>query len=257
MIDMTTEEFLKSGLLEQRVMGLLSDKQVAEVDAYIAEHPEVSHIYSDMQDSISQLADSYGISPPPGSKSAVLKSIRQQQDATQLKKNPTITWVTAVAFIGLAAYAVLSWSQLQTAKQQLKNAKIDYAALQDDCRKNKARTEEYAAQLLFYTDGNLQVEELSGNDKLAGFAAVTHFNKDLGKYSLEVLELGDMPSGKCMYLWGDVDGKMIKLEKINPDSESAILAFDPRMTSFNITLEDEGKDIDHPDVANLVASISI
>ena len=69
----------------------------------------------------------------------------------------------------------------------------------------------------------------------------------------------DLPQGKCVQLWGDLDGEMIPIAVIDPiQDEEYDLAINPKFTSLNLTIEDktaDGKGQDHPDVSQLFASI--
>ena len=83
------------------------------------------------------------------------------------------------------------------------------------------------------------------------------YNKEKEVLSIEGLIKGDIPNGKCYYLWGDIDSKMIKIGRLDDPEMATFAALDPNMVSLNVTIEDAEVEIDHPDVSQLVGSVAI
>ena len=83
-------------------------------------------------------------------------------------------------------------------------------------------------------------------------------NQEIVHYSTPTI---DLPSDKCLQLWGDIEGEMIPLGVLNQTVAGSFttIVFDSKMESFNVTIEDKLENVfqDHPDVSQLVGSISI
>ena len=63
----TLEEYISSGILEQFVLGELSEAEAQEVADMAARYPNVRHEISLIEDTLQGLAESLAIEPPPGS----------------------------------------------------------------------------------------------------------------------------------------------------------------------------------------------
>ena len=70
----------------------------------------------------------------------------------------------------------------------------------------------------------------------------------------------DLPKGKCLQMWGDLEGEMIPIAVIDNQDKSYQLDLSSDFASLNLTIEDitdDGLGQTHPDVTQLVSSISI
>jgi len=109
----------------------------------------------------------------------------------------------------------------------------------------------------FYKDTNTESAVLKGNEKLPKFEVVSRYNKSKSQLILDTNSRYSIGNDKMLCLWGDIDGEMILIAKINESTQGEIIDFSSDMTSLNVTLEDLKEEIDHPDVSQLVASVSI
>jgi len=257
MMPTNKDEFLKSGLLEQYVMGLCSEQERLVVEGYISEYDSVRQVYEELQHSISELADSYAIVPPTDVKAKVMEAVQPSGEYSTPQKEGQygkLAMGLALALAVLGIYSLVTISELQS---DLKGSEAQYAQLLADCETSQLQAAATAEQLEFYVSSDTRIAELTGGAVLPGFQAVAHYNKATSQYALDIVESGSIPAGKCLYLWGDKDGKMIKLQRITDTEGHEILVFDSKMESLNLTLEDATALVDHPDVSQLVASAAI
>lgn len=247
---MTAEEFLDTGLLEQYVLGLLDSSQVKEVQQYIDRFPEVKAEFDSMQDSIHRLADSYSIAPPPSIKKQVVSQISPPSSSSSSAGLAKYAFATFALVSLLMAF--FAYQRLERLEQELSDKHLAYASLKEKCEQSQQSLTE---KVTFYAHEATELQSLKGNSLASNFNAKAYYNKPQATYLVEVASYPDLPTSKCLVLWGDLEGKMIKLGKIGPKS-SVFNSFDPKMDSFNVTIE-ESADVDHPDVSQLIASITI
>lgn len=254
---MTPEEFLNTGLLEEYVLGLLTDAKADKVQAYIAKHPSIENTYIDMQTTVSNLAKSHGIIPPAQVKSKVMQSIGNSNRIIIPKENNWLKYVTSAIAIILGIISIISYNTIKSLATELKMEKKAYAELSSDCEKNKEAYETSSRIYAFYKDPNTQSAILKGNEKAPNFELVSHYNKTEGQIALNISSGTDLPNNKMLCLWGDVKGEMILIAKLDPSIQDKIIPFDKNMTSLNVTIEDTQDEINHPDVSQLIASNAI
>jgi len=255
---MTTEEFLDTGLLEEYVMGLCSAEEQSLVEQYINTDTSVREIYDQIQHSISQLADSYAIEPPAGVKARLMDQLEGKASPPTTNGVSSIGRYLLWAIVPLAALlGIVAVTKIGNLQDDVRAAEVRYAALQKECSRTQQQADAVAQSLRFYKSPATLSGMLRGGAIMPKFEAVAHYNKQEGRYTMEVLSIGSMPAGKCLYLWGDKDGHMVKLQKLEDVVEGNQYVFDPAMESFNLTLEDVDVEAEEPDVSNLVASVSI
>lgn len=254
---MTPEEFLNTGLLEEYVLGLLSEVEAGEVEAYMAKHPSIKNTYNDMQNTISNLAKSHGIIPPAHVKENVMQSIGNSNRIIIPKENNWFKYAASALAILLGVLSIISYNKIQSLSTELKMGKKAYAELSSDCEKNKEAYENSSRIYAFYKDPNTQSAILKGNKKAPDFELVSHYNKTEGQIALNISSTTDLPNNKMLCLWGDVQGEMILIAKLDPSTMDNTLPFDGKMTSLNVTIEDLQDEIDHPDVDQIISSVAI
>ncbi len=255
---MTPEEFLNTGLLEQYLMGLLSEEESTQVASYISKHPSVKKTYEELENTIYNLAESHQIRPPASLKEGVMHQIKSEKDIiSSSSSKPWIKYLTGAAAVLLGIICILSYQKIDRLDAQLKEEKIAYENLESSCEASKKSFDTETKFYAFYKDSNTQSTVLKGNAKAPDLKLVSHYNKNKSQLILDLDNAQSIPENKMLCLWGDKEGKMILIAKIDESSLGKLVSFDSEMNSFNITLEDLQEEIDHPDVSQLVASVSI
>jgi len=259
MIRMTTDEFLTSGLLEQYVMGLLEDDKATEVAKYIDSNPSIKDAYDNMQETIASMAIGYGIEPPVRNKEAIIRKMNEKgENLTQPVSK--VSWLLPAVGIAAAVFlclSVLSMFKINSLEQLIESQTASYAALDNDCELVRKISKAQEKQLAFYTHHATRSKELKGTVKGENFMAVAFYNNMSQQIAFDIVNEATLPNGKCLYLWGDLNGEMIKITKVDSEEDTGILNFDKNMASLNITIEDSAVEIDHPDVSQLIASVNI
>ncbi|MFT6337332.1 MAG: hypothetical protein ACI86M_000257 [Saprospiraceae bacterium] len=256
MLKMTEEEFLETGLLEQYVMGLLADKESLQVEEYIASHPEVNRLYQEHQKGILEMAESNSISPSPNVRTSLMNEINTEKKKSTNKMTTGISMaiVFAMVMTAIASYAIM---KLRDTTRALNEQEMKFALLELDCKKAKRQSEKTNLLFAFYQDEKTELALLRGNAKAPNFNLFARHNKNSGQIALEILNPLSLPENKILCLWGDRDGEMILITKLDKTVQDKLITYDIQMVSFNVTIEERAEEIDHPDVSQLIASVAI
>ena len=78
---MNISEYIASGILENYVIGIVSDQEKQEVECLSGIYPEIKNELSKLQSSIESMAELYSLNPPENLKSNILSAI---EDVEQL-----------------------------------------------------------------------------------------------------------------------------------------------------------------------------
>ena len=253
---MTQEEFLETGLLEQYVMGLLSDKESQDVEEYIAKFPEVNRLFKEHQKGILEMAESHSITPSPNVRTSLMNEINttQKTSPNNMTAGISVAIVFAVVMMAIASYAIM---KLRDTTRALNEQEMKFALLELDCKKAKRQSEKTNLLFAFYQDEETELTMLKGNAKAPNFNLFARYNMSSGQIALEILNPLSLPDNKMLCLWGDKNGKMILIAKLDKTGQDKLIAYDSQMVSLNVTIEEKTEDIDHPDVSQLIASVAI
>jgi anti-sigma-K factor RskA len=254
------KQFLESSLLEEYVLGIIDPAEVPKVEKFIRISPEVKSAYEGLQESMAMLAKKLAIPPPPGTKESILRKIDDSVISTQ---QPTMDyqkwWAIAASLLAVVCSVwAISLSQQQASFQnEIKTLEDQYVVLKDQCNEKESLYAQQQEQWMMLANPKTEKYLLSGNDKAPKLETVAYWNEESQTSYLRILSLPAIPKGQCLQLWADVDGEMVNMNVL-PDEIGQIVAipFKKDATSLNVTIEPEGGSL-HPNVANLVASVSI
>jgi len=141
---MDKETFIKSGLIEQYVMGLASPEEMKKVEQMAAAYPEVNQHICEMQDCMKRYVEMHSIPPPKRSRQRIIDTIDEMDShepvsASQVRSNPSgkviqlSRWMAGVAaalFLGLLGACLYLYSnQLETQENMAYKASNQSIAL--------------------------------------------------------------------------------------------------------------------------------
>lgn len=256
MLRMTKEEFLESGLLEQHVLGLLSVGEATDVGDFIAKHPSLQQIYDDHQRAILQMAKEHSITPPTGARDAIIRRLHAEKRPSNASGDGNRVRTAAIgAAIVLGALTLYNANEARQTSYRLEAKSAAYTQLESDCAQKNKEYESISKTLAFYQNPDTKTTTLIGNALAPDFKMRAHHNGALQQIKIDLLNPLSLPKDKILCLWGDVDGEMILISKIDFSApKDQIIAFAPAMSSLNVTIEQDVDVIDHPDVSQLIAS---
>ena len=239
------KDILKSGKLEEYVLGLLDDNESELIESLIKKHPEVKSRVRVLESSLEGLAKANKIDPHPELKNIVFNSLLESNNPSN---NSAISkWIT---FTSLAASLILG-VLLINVKQSNSSLNKQLTSLKDECEKNQL-TYQMDEELLYFLRHEATVPvQLDNAERNANL--MVYFNPVAKQSMVKINELPQLASNETYQLWADVDGKMIDMGIFNLANAFIPMKYISNPESFNITIEPSGGS-DHPTVSRLVAS---
>lgn len=252
---MDKEKFLKSGLIEQFVLGITSPEETAEVERYAAAFPDIQEEIAQLRGAIEDYAKQYAIEPPAGTKDAILDEINtiQQNNITSPPTN-WLSWLPMAAILASVVLAFNFYQKKNKAEALLIETEDRLATFQKDCEEEKTRLQITQDRYAFLTNKSTQAVNITGTGLSPEANVVVYYNSESESALLNIVNLPEPPAGKTYQMWADVEGVMIDMGvfKVN-DPLLREMFFIKDAESLNITLEPEGGS-DHPTVSLLQAN---
>lgn len=249
---MDKEKFLKSGLLEQYVLGLTDEKDSEEVERYAEAFPEIKAEIESMRKAMDDYARQYAVMSPKELKARVTKDIDEPEAGSRRSdpsgKQPASTegsrWPTWLARGTMALLVILSLSFYQSkvaAGRKYEALSREYRNFQHDCSRQQAELEQLLEVYAFMNHEQTIPIRLESTGLIPEAEAIAYFNAQQKKVFINPTHLPVPPEGKTYQMWADVEGRMIDMGLIDGYSKKLQpMAFVEGAESLNITLEPEG-----------------
>ncbi len=251
-----------TGILEQYLLGELSEKESIEVENILKEDDELREYFSKMEDDMEQIALENAISPPTHLKTALFNTIEKatihsDEKVIPLQKTKRTSYNFAVA-ASLATLFLLSsgwlynqWKETEqiivNLQQETDNLRTKLVNIEGDLKETnnwyRAINKSDVVQLV-----------LKGNEKSPNSAAVAYVNHQNKEVILNPQGLSKLKNNNTYQMWADVDGEMIDMGVISPDAEMIKMKYIENAESLNITIEPAGGN-DHPTVEQLISNV--
>lgn len=253
---MDKEKFLKSGLLEQYVLGLTDEEESREVERYAEAFPEIKAEIDGLRRAMDEYARHYASMPPEELKERVMQDV----GGAVLSGRPGSrigTWL-ARAVMALLIILCLSFYQSKVAAdRQYQALDREYRAFQLECSRRQSESEKLLEIYAFLNHTQTQPVRLMSTGLAPDAEAIAYLNKEEGKVFVNPTHLPAPPPGKTYQIWADVKGEMISMGLIDGNSKEMQPAnFIEGTESLNITLEPEGGS-EEPTVAMLYVNSKV
>ncbi len=251
-----------TGILEQYLLGELSEEQSTEVENILKKDKELREYFSKMEDDMEQMAFENAITPPTHIKTAILNEVENSNLVAKEKVIPSqkrkrVSYNFAIA-ASLAALFLLSSGWLYN---QWKNTERTMITLQKE-------TNDLQNRLVNLEDNYKETEKwyqainkpevvqllLKGNEKSPNSAAIAYVNHQNKEVILNPKGLSKLKNDKTYQMWADVNGEMIDMGVISANQEMITMKYIENAASLNITIEPAGGN-DHPTVEQLISNV--
>ncbi|WP_378172552.1 anti-sigma factor domain-containing protein [Aquimarina sp. SS2-1] len=250
------------GILEQYLLGELSEEQSKEIENILKEDQDLREYYTKMEDDMERMTIENAISPPAQVKTDLLKQVENsgntpKKKALSLAKEKRQPYNFAIA-ASLAALFLMSSGWLYNKWQNTEQTMI---TLQQETN--------YLKNRLVNLEGNYKETDrwyqainkpeviqlvLKGNQKSPNSAAIAYVNHQDKEVILNAKGLSKLHQDKTYQMWADVDGEMIDMGVIPSDKEMIVMKYIEKTESLNITIEPAGGN-DHPTVEQLISNV--
>jgi len=251
-------KILHSGLLEQYVLGLVSEKERAEVECYIVNHPEVYEKVQRLRSCMEHYTGLHDIPTPksqtarpvPAPTSVTPKSTRSLsvetkfgepiERMTQLRNYTrllaSLAGASILFFAGLSIYFYQETAESAGALSQL-NDRMSVLENQHAAALSYLSSVEGDHELL--KDIKTRKMPMEGVGDMPQAKAVVYYNESEKKTYLDPVSLPVPPSNHHYLLWAEVNKKRVNMGKIEPSPNHCLIPinFINNTKTFMITLE--------------------
>ena len=253
---MTKEEFIKTGLCEQYVLGLTTPEEGELVEEMLLIYPELKGDCRGLENCMEKYARAHAIPPPTTLKKSVMSKIDELDAMERAARNnysipKWVVFSTAASLIGLLFFSFSAWNEKSKVENEMTVLSTEFQQFQKKCEQIENDKMIFASQNSFLNDAKTTHVHLRGENNTL---AIAYWNEGKDKAYLKLENLPPPPAGMTYQIWADIDHQMVDMGVINYDDKKMISI--PHMAnaaSLNITLEKEGGS-DQPDVSQLKVS---
>lgn len=257
---MDKEKILENGILEQYLLGTLSEAEAAMVEKLLQEDAALFEQYTKLENDLETLAFENAIAPPTEVKSKLLKEVVSKKGAkSKVEEKPNKSKISffavAASFAGLFLLStVFFFTHWNTAKADLVDTQNELDALKNRIEVLESNYNKAAGLVDFIKEPNTKQLVLIGNEKVANVNTISYINHTSKEVLVNATNLPKLPDTKTYQVWGDVDGEMINMGLLEAGKDLVALNYIDKATSINITIEPAGGS-DHATVSQLVANV--
>ncbi len=243
---MDVAKYISSGILEQYVLGDLSEKDRREVERYAEQYPEIRQELDSIETAMEAFALSRSTPPSPGTLNKVLERIQQPVPANQPPAAKPVAYLPLVILLLSASTLVLAFLYfMQNRRSGEQQSRI--LALESEQAVHQDSIAALNRQLdIIHDPNNLPVYITTDKDGKCQVIAAVYWNKVRKDNYLDIMALPPPPPGKQYQLWAIVkdDPAPKSMDPFNIPGMPRTLISAPYITdapvAFAISLEPEG-----------------
>ncbi len=255
---MDRKSIKEDGILEQYLLGELSEKEAMEVTTILDEDAALRAYFENLEADFEHLAFENAIEPDAAVKTKLMKAATTAEQATislATKKKSSFNFPIAAS---IAACLLLSSIWLYT---NWKNAETNVDSLQNKTSDLEQRIERLEGDLAGTKKQFQEINQpsmtklvLKGNAVSPNSVAVVYVDHTAKKVLLDPQGLSQLDQDHDYQLWADVEGEMINMGVISSEDALIAMTYIEHAESLNITIEPKGGN-DHPTVERLISNV--
>ncbi len=240
---MKVEDYIASGVLEQYVLGELSEEREAEVMSYAQRYPEVRTEIDLIEESLEEIARSLAIQPRKQVWDKIANKINDEKRDSQDKKSKKInflrygvaaTFTLKLMFMAVAAHFWINW---QHSESRLEKMQTRYDQLEQ-------QTRQLSQAFAIVNNPSFQTLLLKSNEENDAINPILYWNEGVTQVYVNPNALPANDEAQQYQLWATVEGKPQSLGVFDVSSDSfpqmiMMKGISP-ISSFIITLEPKG-----------------
>lgn len=224
---MNIQDYIKSGILEEYVTGLLSEEERQAVEAYAIQEPIILDEIKKIEEALELYAFSNAQTPKNDVKAKILAQIETEQPQEIIKEtakivtiptaNTRISYPMAAAIIGLLISIGINYAlfqKLNKAKDKIAKLQSENSKVTQDFEVLKTNNEIKAQQLTTLADAATKKLTLKGTPNHSDAKLTVFWKPDAQQVIAFIDYLPKAPEGKQYQLWaigksGPVDAGML------------------------------------------------
>lgn len=263
---MDIKKYIDSGILENYVLGLVSETEVQEIEENLQQYPELKTELNKIEIALETYAQTKAMPMPAGLSTSIMQSIQELESgpsstsdnattsskpqAAIPKTNNTLGIVLGVALLGSLLGSFFLYQQTQDLQTQLTQAETQVGDINDrmvtlqlNCDEKDGTIERLQEQIAILKNPAYKPISMKGTDKAPAAEAIVYFNPADQKTYLDIGNLPTAPSDKDYQLWAIVDGSPTDMGVFDLTAASGGLVEVPYINNpqaFAVTLETKG-----------------
>ncbi|MFN3588943.1 MAG: anti-sigma factor domain-containing protein [Spirosomataceae bacterium] len=259
---MNVNEYISSGILEEYVLGVVSDQERREVQCLSKIYPEIELELRKLEESMGSYLGLYAKEPPVSLKNKIFAqmdfSSPLEEVKTTEKEQPVASTPVSTPEVEKEVQVIQftpTWSKVSVAASVLLAVGLGWAVfnmkqiietngqLSNQVNILEKVTDQNGDLLAMYQNPQNKVVRLAGVDKSPESSVVVFWNQQNNEVALIVDNLPKPEAGKQYQLWTIVDGKPVDMGMLDQEFGNKILQMKGaagNVAAFAITLEKEG-----------------
>jgi anti-sigma-K factor RskA len=245
------KSYIASGVLENYVLNLLTEKERQEVEGYAEKYPEIRSEIERIEIALEDYARMNAI-PAPSEVSvqieAKLDSLANKSSSLQKSSdnssssNQILTWLLGALFL-VSVYLVYYYYQKnQTTELLRQSTSQQLSDLQLACDSTSQENTILQQQLEILRAGSNKIIAMKGTEKSPQALANVIYNQEGQKSYLDIKNLPAPPSDKQYQLWAIVNGQPVDMGVFEVVVSNGFqeVPFIENAAAFAVTLENRG-----------------
>lgn len=249
---------LKHGILEQYLLGELTNDEQIQVDNILKTDADLKKTFDTLEANFEKLAFENAINPPTEVKTNLMQNIKTSQTKVLplQNKNPLKRYLYVAASIAvfLLLSSVWMYTQLKKSNEQLQIVNEQKELLIKDIDGLKNNLEYTTTYFNIINSPETKQYILTGNDLAPNTKVVSYINHQDKSVIINAEQLPELDDDHDYQMWADVEGVMINMGVIEKNKSLLAMSYIENAESLNITIEPAGGN-DHPTVSRLVTNV--
>lgn len=258
---MNIQEYIASGVLESYVLGLASEKEVAEVEQLVLQYPEIKAELRAIEGALESYAFANAQTPPAHLQSKIWEKIVAESEEKQTKvldfdtgkeidlsqqQAPKLTGfyggylrvAASVALLGSLLANIYFATQWNETKSNLSLAINENIKLQKDVKSQEGMMQPSEVNLMM--DPQIKMSKLVGQKGAENSTVMLAWDTKTNKVYVVRGNLPAPPAGMQYQLWAIVDDKPMDAGVFDIKNNTQELKKVPPAKAFAVTLEKQG-----------------
>lgn len=249
---MTAKEIIESGLLEAYVLGNATADEVAQVNRFCQQYPELIAEIEAIERTLMDHAASQVDEVPAGLKNRIeaqlnLPKSPEAPKVLPLKKDKRIRLyrfglaASLLLFVSSLVYNVRLQTKVDNLNMEIAALSSSQSYMAQEMQIQKASYDRMETELAIAGNPKMKKVALNGMNSLANHMAVIHWNTETKEVYFNAGVMA-APQGKQYQLWAIVDGKPVDAGMIDADGTDIFQKMKtiPSAQAFAVTIEKVG-----------------